>query len=232
MRKYVTILFVFGCQLVWSQTAPVLGGVQAAGIDMNMMPGGFITEIKDAAPGVKGSVYLFDEWRSMDVTIDQKVFKDMQVNYNLQHDRYEYIQGKNLMKISAKVSNIKDLAGTYFQSRLFKLPEGTPVAGICHQLGEKKEWTLVAHYSLTVIEPNYNQAMAVGEKDRTLAKKKTYGFISGETFYPVIPNKKKFARQFGAASTNLLQFLKDSKIDLKDESSLAQVSDYLNANSK
>lgn len=228
-KSMLLILLVSGYYLSNSQTAPTLGGVAASGIDMNAIPGGIITEIASTEVTENGSVYLLNEWTHMDISVDGSVYKDIRINYNLQSSRFEIWESSNRKILRARIEFAQDALGNrYFESRYLKLPDGTPVLGICIQSDRERKWNLVSHYSLSVIEPNYNQAMDVGEKSRTYSKKETLAIISNGVLYPVITNQKKFSLQFGEKSDIIADFIKSNKVNLKDRSSVVQLVSHLN----
>lgn len=227
-RFCIIILSVYSYGHMCAQTL----GNPNSGFDMNAAPtSGFIQEISSNQVITKGTVYLFDNWDTKEVSVNGKPFAAIKINYNLQNKGFEYMEGEQIMRVtSGKVDFVKDYLGNlYYESRRFKTVEGTPLLGVFREMSTAAKWQLLAHYHMEVSEPTYIPALDAGSKATTYSRKQEYYVISDGILYKLESNRKKVAAQFGDRADKILAYLKENKIDLKDEKGQRDFVQFLNS---
>lgn len=230
MKKFcIIILSVCSYCNLCSQTL----GNPNSGLDMNTAPAaGFIQEVSSNQVITKGTIYLFDTWETREVSVNGKPFAAIRINYNLQNNGFEYMnEADQIMRVtSGRVDFVKDYLGNvYYESRRFKTSEGAPLVGVLREITAPAEWQLVAHYYMVVSEPTYIAALDAGSKATTYSRKQEYYIASDGVLYKLDNNKKKVAAQFGDRADKVLAFLKENKVDLKDEKDQRKFVEFLNS---
>ncbi len=216
----------------------IVGANSGKPIDMNTRAGGFVTEIKKNNTEVRGNTYLAEEWKSATLSlIDGTVITDKLMRYDILMNQFEIkiegqlkgIQGFNVTSFVI-YNEFTQGVDQYINAKQYSL-EGAKLIGF-FKVTNIDKWSFLTKTDVELKKANYNAILDVGEEDPEYVKSSKFFISNGQSLIPVVSNnKKKFADSFGDKSDQVLQFLKDKKLSLKEEIDMRTLVNFLNTQS-
>jgi hypothetical protein len=187
-------------------------------------------------PGdVVGDVYLDSKWNLGSIMVDEK--KTLVEGYPMKYD----LKSQNIeIKTSSgiRVLGVKNVAHMVWLDSITRQPryfvnaarykeDGVPMIGLMEVLfdGEK---ALLKKTKLNVRQPTYVPAMDVGSRDTKLYKKSAYYYNNG-TEVVEIKSKKKFIDSLGDHGSEVGQYMKENRLDVKTETDLVKIFEFYNS---
>lgn len=225
-------LFIFFTNSLFGQ---VTLGMASKGIDMNMQPGGTITQIPLLEKELIGSVYLDDSWSLGQILfINQQVLNGYLLRYDLKHNIIEIKVDKEIKGLTGNaVQSFKlEKNGIYeeFLNAKTTLGEGSGYTGFLEKIDSGAKWILYKNVYIKIIEGAYVAALDMGDNSTQIVKRETFLFVNGTKIIEVESSKNKFVSNFGIQADGVLKFIKTNKLVLKNESHLKSILFYLNEN--
>ena len=219
--------------------AQVVGNVQAKGLDMQAAPFGFIAELPMAPGETTGDVYLYVDWRKVDISLynsDIEV-KDYPVRIDLQENILEIDQQGKIRALAGDrvrefiVADTTGLPTAHFiNAKDFRL-EGVPLIGFFGLVATQGNWTILSRVDIKFRKSTYVSALDAGDRNNELVKEKRMFIAFGERLYLVTGSTKKFCSQFENPE-HLQNFIKQSKINLKNPADLPRLLIFLSDDGK
>jgi len=182
---------------------------------------------------VKGSLFLWDDWKNGDVELKGgEIIKDVLINYDIdkkeillnEDAKYYYL---SIDQITGFDKMIKDPVSKTEERRFSKVlvKDKSEIMEVL-VLGE---YPLYKHVEIKIIKPTYNKVLDIGDRT-TKIKKKSVFYIKDDGKLIKLPTKQKKARKAFSDSKPILSYLKENKIDLKDEEEVVKMMNYINRN--
>jgi hypothetical protein len=178
MKKNVISAAVLAIMLSFQAHAQtVVGGNNAAGMDIQTGPGGFITQLPPAPPEVKGSYYLTEDWKRGTLYLQETALKDYYFRYDIQHNQFE-IKTENQVKVltGQRVAKFEQDNGegvaAYVNAKPYTL-EGVPLQGFLQVIVDGN-WDLVSKTEVKLVKAGYVAALDAGSPDSKLEKSEKY----------------------------------------------------------
>lgn len=233
MRIYLILLVCFIGTGVSAQA--VVGGVQSKGMDMNTQAYGFVTEIKTDTKEVTGSTYLYEQWYMGKIEfINGSKITGKLIRYNIKSGFVE-IRLDDQKKGGADGRNIKSfeilneetqVTEKYVNAIDFSI-NGTKLVGFLKEL-QVGELSLYSKTDVKLVKGAYVAALDMGEEDDSFSKKTIYYVAKESELQEVSTNKKRFASSFPEKEVEVLNYIKDQNLSLKNENDLVSVILFLN----
>lgn len=215
----------------------VIGDVPGKGLDIQTGQGGFVTQLPQAPAETKGDVYLNSEWAIADIKIynQDNELKQLPIKIDLKSNEIE-INAQNNIKILSgnQVEQLRITSGStgtfdnYVNGKKYKL-NGTPINGFIKIIDSAK-WQLLIKPQLKLVQANYVAALDAGDRSDRWVKEEIYFFAKDSNLYRVQTSSKKFSQQFNEDAVKIQMFIKDNKINLKDQKDLQSLLTFLNEN--
>lgn len=179
MKTNVISAAVLASVFSFSVCAQIVGNNNAAGLDMQTVSGGFVTQLPQAPPEVKGSYYLTDEWRRGTIYVQDMALKDYYFKYDIRHNQFEIKTGNEIKILSGQRvlkfeqdDNTNAGVQLFVNAKPYKL-EGSPVNGF-FQLIVEGEWDLLSKTEVTLVQGGYVAALDAGERDARITRTEKY----------------------------------------------------------
>lgn len=225
----VALLLIIGN--IYGQT--LTGAVPGKAIDLNTGAFGYITEVAYSEEKIVGNIYLFDDWTSCVLKINNREYEGIMLNYNMKNRNIEIKDGDKLKTVGIDmVESFRDAYGnTYQRTSNLVNKDGVRLLGICKVVSETDKWDLIVAYQLILIESNYVPALDVGDKTSRLEKKEKYFLVRNGRAYELSNSKKKIRKELANEHVDLEPFFKENNLDIKDSNDLAALINYLNQQS-
>ncbi len=210
----------------------VVGNMPGKGLDIQTSPGGFVTQLPPAKHEAKGDVYLNSEWTLADITLvnAETTLSGYFARVDLSTNDLE-LKVKDQIKvlIAAKVQSfvLNDVSQgrvKYVNGHDYTFDE-TKVDGFLRVI-EDGEWKLFEKTSLKLVKANYVASLDAGVREDRLIKDKVYYLANGDRLYEVRSSAKKFASQFGEKYDDLMKYIKENKLNLKQEDDLKKLMQF------
>jgi len=238
MRLFTYIIILF-CITSVSLAQKTVGGVAASGLDMNTAIGGFISEIDRTNYEPIGNVYISDEWSEASVMLrNDKLINGLDIRVNLLKNAIDIKDKKIVRTFTVQkirymdIKVLSDSSTRYYNPFNFRFNDNTPVVGLIRKITDKTDsWNVVERTYLKIYEATYVKALDAGTKqDRYEVQKDRY-LVKDNILYPILPNKKKLANSLNLTNNKrdeLLGFIKENKINLKEYASSYKLMSFLN----
>lgn len=233
MTKFtLTLICLISALLVGAQQQSMVGGNTAKGMDMNTIPYGFISAFGSKEKITTGSKYLFKDWKTATIQLNETEIKNCPVNIDLKNALVEINTDKGIRTLPA--NRIKKMMVGYenIDQQIFANTKDynghqAQINGLVEVL-LNKEVSLLKYYYSYVKEGSYNAQLDMGNNEtKYLVKHKYYLFNKG-VLVQVPSNKKKFLAGFPEQTqSELKKFLTVEHISLKDERDLIRLSNFL-----
>lgn len=220
------------CFLYTSGYTQVVGNMPGKGLDIQTLPGGFVTQLPPAQAETKGDVYLITDWALADITLtnSESVLSGYFVRVDLSTNNIELkVEDQIKVLVGNKVQSfiLNDVLlghAKYINVQEYSL-NGIKMNGFFRVI-EDKEWKLLEKTTLKLVKANYVASLDAGVREDRLIKEKTYFLAKENKLYEVRSSAKKFASQFGEKSDDLMKYIKGNNINLKQENDLRKLLEF------
>lgn len=208
-------------------------GPASQGIDFNSYAFGTIDEFDDRDKSVKGSPYLFSDFKDLVVLTDSKdtiLFAD--ANFNLSSMNIEFKKDDGMRFFSSKYFDTfyeyKIISSRYFVKKFSLLGE-EQVSGLFQVLNENPNYTLLQYYEFKIKESNYNPVLDHGNKNDEIKIDEHQYLLHNFQLIPIDGSKRKFSKYF-SRKDEILSYIRDNKLSFKDLKDLTELTNYLDEN--
>ncbi|MFY0654947.1 MAG: hypothetical protein JXQ96_23150 [Cyclobacteriaceae bacterium] len=232
MKKVILILVL----TLFVQELDAQVGVINNQVQANSYPGAQVYEIPMKTPGLIGSTFLSDSWLVGDVWMTKDgVLEKMPLKYNILEEELLFQASKRIMMVKLhRVDSFSMLQPLYSSYTTFIVNKDwtigdVPAVGVFQRLTRLKGYVLLKKYEIIYKDANYNKALAVGEKDNKYVQKSSYYILntkSGELEH-LPARKNKFEDYF--QSKEISSFIKENRINFKEEQDLIKLVKYSNS---
>lgn len=181
---------------------------------------------------LKGSPYLFDEWKKGLITMNEKdevyTVDSMRLDgLNQELDVYTEGQVKAISGFLIKKISFVDNYGQIDLINLLNFSfEGTKLKGFGQVLASGK-LSLLKRTVFSFKESNYNVALNVGDRSDAIFKKDEYYLLNEKEEMTRIKSKKELQLYF-QSNERMQKFLEENKFNVKQEESLIALVNYFN----
>ena len=187
-------------------------------------------------PGnIIGNVYYDSSFRACAINLykNDLTVKNIFVRYNLENQELELKHPLGLRILSSmevKSFGWKNETGDqlyFINAKDFQFNKSSLVGFL--EILHEGDVTLVRQNEVSLKKNQYIPALNAGNENIEIIRKQRFLFILNNELREVSSNKKKFAESFPDYEDELLQFMKENNINLKKESSLKLVFNYINS---
>jgi hypothetical protein len=203
-------------------------------IDKSVNPGEIIDELPLPPPGLKGSLYIADDWVNGDIWLkNNKVLRGYPIKFDLKNNLLE-INADGNIKVCAlpllERFSYKAILGDsidYYNTSVvnnvtFDLPKG-----VCRILLNDKV-QLIQYEYIEIVKANYNVAIDMGSKDNKAIKKTKPYVIVNDNVYEVKGSIKKNFEIFKVHFKKVESFVKENKLKFKSDQDLTKIFEFYN----
>ena len=183
---------------------------------------------------VSGSPYLFDEWKSGEVTLsNEDKLGDVKLKFNVLYNKflfkrndttYEFVD--DVREIRLKDASAKDGNGELLFEKVInangKIPAGTFV-----QILSVGKVTLLKHFSKRIEGENYTNGLFTTRKEM-ISHDAYWATVNKETV-PVKLSKKSMEELTNDKQDQVNSYIKSRKLNLKNETDFAAAITYYNS---
>ncbi|RDB07615.1 hypothetical protein [Runella aurantiaca] len=197
-------------------------------------------DIKGPKGNVVGNPYLDSTWQTGSIKLYKKIGPpgregDSIGNVPLRLDLFV-----NELEIKiASTQDVRVLAGDYIRFFTLEGPERRIFLNVNQFRSEDNmkgfvelikggRLSLVELTKLSIIKPNYNEAMALGSKDTKIVKNNQYFVVKGNTLISIGTSKKKLLDAMADRADDVDEFIKTNKLSLKSRPDITKVFAYYN----
>ena len=213
-----------------------VGGVSTKGTDLTPRPYGTVEEMDNYVPKISGSVYIEDLWLPGEIKlINGHEIRDQTIKFDLSADIMEIKVGNDIKALGGHMireffwtNPLKGEKELYVNSRLIKSENEAPLVGLFKVLNDGNV-KLYGHVKLDELRPNYNKALALGERDSKLVKRHEYYIYKDDELIEMPKSKRKFAALFANQKQDVLDYLSSHNLSLKKEKDLVAIMKYINS---
>ncbi|MBK7805314.1 MAG: hypothetical protein IPJ51_03290 [Saprospiraceae bacterium] len=187
---------------------------------------------KAKGPQLLGSVYVLDEWHSIEVMLKDGIAKIDKAKLNLQTSNIDVLYKDEEKEILFKdydyvnYSN-KGIINKYIPAPKYK-SEGQALSGFVEILGEGQEKVLINHYNY-VRKANSDAKIIGGETDDKLIKKTDIYILKNKKLFEV-KKKKDVLEYYKSRSSEVENYIKKEKLDVKNPLELVLLVGLMNSN--
>jgi hypothetical protein len=182
---------------------------------------------------IKGNVYLDSSFRKTNIYLYKT---DATLNspsrYNLLHNEFEVETTAGVRSLTGAVVRqfilVKGNDSTRFVNGKDFLVDGAPLEGFVGILAEG-EATLAKQIKVEIIKPSYNPSFEVGDRNTHLLQKPVFYVAKGEKELVRIKNAKSLVESFGDKKDIVSKYIKQNKLDMKEEADLVMTFNYYNS---
>jgi hypothetical protein len=182
---------------------------------------------------IKGNVYLDSSFRKTNIYLYKT---DATLNspsrYNLLHNEFEVETTAGVRSLSGAVVKqfilVKGNDSTKFLNGKDFSVEGAPLEGFVGILADG-EARLAKQIKIEIVKPSYNPSLEVGDRNTHVLQKPVFYIQKGEKELVRIKNAKSLSDSFGNKKDQVSKYIKQNKLDLKEEVDLVQVFNYYNS---
>lgn len=185
-----------------------------------------ITE-KTYATKIIGSNYIYNDWQLADIKIvsDSGIIQDVYIKIDVLNNIVEIQDIKEIKVLPANLTKfikLKQKNETYITKNAI----GDYILNGFSKVIYNGKTSLLCNYSARIKEAQYNEALAVGNRDDELILvKKYYVFINKELIL-IEKSQRKLIKAF-AYNPKIQQFIKDNHISPKNENDLITLLTYI-----
>ena len=227
----LSLLIVFSSSALFSQNS--IGGNETRGMDMNTYPYGTIAEIGFISSKTIGSYYLNDNWLigSIKLTSGEDI-SDYPLKLDLENNYVEIKTDKGIKILQGRrVKNFSWFDGVSTREFININEVDSKEAhsdGFLQILETGDDWSLYKKYSTKLVEGNYIAALDAGNPNNKIVKNEDYLLSNTEQVFELPKSKKKFASLFAGKEEEVLDYIKENRINLKDEKDLIKLIEFVN----
>jgi hypothetical protein len=200
MKTILSILAIAFCTAAFAQSAPQL----TLNNNIQRFPRGFVTTLPGRPPEIRGTSYLYDDWRlAVIVLTDDKIIEDIPVKvdlYNMFIEIDHNGQSKVLEFDRVKAVDLKTGDGP-----LEHLVSGKSITFSGTRMSGLFSFVKTGKYNLLLLTqavkkaPSYNAALDIGSRDYELVKEKYYFVMKDNVAVRVDKSRKKFSEELRKA---------------------------------
>lgn len=228
MKLISTLLFSLLIGICTAQTS------QVPPISMRFQNGpyGLIAELPLAPPRVLGNHYLYTEWNSATIYLnDDMEIEQIPIRIDLENQHIEIMHSEVIKVLSFSKIKAIDIMKTHGTKEHFMNGEsfifaGDKVKGLFKVIVSGK-FSLILNTHTEVISSTYNKALDVGTRDAQVQQSHQYYILKDRTVVKVGNNKSKLAdiihEVYKQDASDIIR-----KAKLKDEQSLVSMINALN----
>jgi hypothetical protein len=198
-------------------------------------------DIKGPKGNVVGNPYFDSTWQTGSIKLYKKIGPpgregDSIGNVPLRLDLFV-----NELEIKiASANDVRVLAGDYIRFFTLEGPERRIFLNVNQFRSEDNmkgfvelikggRLSLVELTKLSIIKPNYNEAMSLGSKDTKIVKSNQYFVVKGNTLISIGTSKKKLLDAMADRADDVDEFIKTNKLSLKSRPDITKVFAYYNS---
>ncbi len=187
---------------------------------------------KAKGPQLLGSVYVLDDWHTIEVMLKDGIARIDKAKLNLQTSNIDVLYKDEEKEILYKdydyvnYSN-KGIINKYIPAPKYK-SEGIALSGFVEILGEGEEKVLINHYNY-VRKANSDAKIIGGETDDKLIKKTDVYILKNKKLFEV-RKKKNVIEYYKSRSSEVENYIKKEKLDVKNPLELVILIGLMNAN--
>jgi len=204
-------------------------------LDKSTNPGEVLMEFDNRSPFVVGDYYILDEWQNGDIALKSgALITGQRVNYDLEFDLLE-VKFENQIKVVPLLKmDYFTVNGPDNLNRLFKpcgnyvYDNNVPLAGIC-QIINSNYFGLIIKYTSDIKEATYLPELDMGKKEDEKIVKKKYYLTFGDSACTVPRKKQLFIDLYKPHMAKLELYIKENKLNHRNEEDLCKIISYLNA---
>lgn len=200
--------------------------------DKNTNPGAILTEIPQEKPKLEGSAYLYDEWKPADLVLkNNKVLNGVNFNYDMLNEIFELNRdkfAKNLHPAHFKSIRVyEDFNPSKFT--LYEVLNNEKFNGpaILEILYRDQKLTLAKRPYVKIKNSTYVPTHHTGNINMQILRKNEYYLIEDDSLTSFKNNKSSLLEISGIESKQLKNYIKEKRLDLKDDDDLVKVIQYL-----
>ncbi len=190
-------------------------------------------EFDTRSPEIKGSYYLFNDWQKGDFILNSGAsIKDHWLNYDVEYDLIE-VKLDTEVKVVPLTMLMEFYTTNSQKDKQFFRPcdnyfydQNVPMVGICEVL-DSNYYGLIAKFETDIRESTYIPALHMGEMDDEIVVIRKL-FVTKGNQATGIPKKKQNFIQLYPHMTDLNSFLKEHRLNHKNEEDLLIILNFLN----
>ncbi len=187
---------------------------------------------KAKGPQLLGSLYVLDEWLPIEVMLKDGIAKIDKAKLNLQTSNIDVLYKDEEKEILFKDYDYvnfpnKGIINKYIPAPKYKF-EGQALSGFVEILGEGQEKVLINHYNY-VRKANNDAKIIGGETDDKLIKKTDVYILRNKKLFEV-KKKKDVLEYYKSRSSEVENYIKKEKLDVKNPLELVLLVDFMNSN--
>lgn len=179
----------------------------------------------------KGSYYYNDYWQTGEIIlISGDVIKDYPFKYDIKKNIIE-IKVDDIIKVLS-IGRVKEIIwvdkkGKIEVLRNTMLYENYSGTGFFSILYEGKKSFLKKTF-LKIIDPNYVNALDVGEQDKKIVKRDLYFVAEGNQVFSIKKKRKQILKQLGEKADNVKNYADENNLNFKDDNNIVKIFNYYN----
>lgn len=210
-----------------------IGGNETRGMDMNTYPYGTIAEIGFISSKTIGSYYLNDNWLigSIKLTSGEDI-SDYPLKLDLENNYIEIKTDKGIKVLEGnRIKNFSWFDGISTREFININEVDSKEAhsdGFLQVLEAGDNWSLYKRYSTKLVEGNYIAALDAGNPDNKIVKNEDYLLYNQEQVFELPRSKKNFASLITGKEEEVLNYIKENHLNLKDEKDLIKIVKFVN----
>lgn len=233
MRKVVLLIVLLISATAFGQKSTG----QLTIMDANVDPGGIINELPLAPPGTVGSTYIYEDWRSGELTLKNGTkISGYNLRYDLESDGLE-IRYQGEIKICPykmidmfTISNPESgLEMKFISSKKLNLVSAAGLSNVVQVLSKNQGTLLLKSYSISVKESTYVPALDMGDHENKIQVKFKYYFVMKNEINPLDKRLKKNKDLFSSKYPDIEEFVKSKRLKLNNDSDVVMLFSYYNS---
>lgn len=178
---------------------------------------------------LKGTPYLFEEWRTGRLVVEgNRVVNNFTFNLNVYRNRLDFKHEGDLMSITQPERMVRlEYGDRIFHYRSYKERKKTKDAYM--ELLADGPVVLYKRFECKLLEPSYNEALAVGDRNYRLIHHHDYYLGHADKLLLEIKTKKRSVlKALPNKKDKVRKYLKTNGLNLKDEYDLIRLIRYYN----
>jgi len=200
--------------------------------DKNTNPGAILTEIPRAKPRLEGSFYLDDHWKIADLVLNNgRKIPRVEFRYDMLNEIFELKSegiNKNLSIVHFKqITVYNGLSSKVTEYETLHTHGMTNEEGIIRMVYEDDVIAIAQKPFVEVKAPTYVPTHHAGNPNMKIIKKSIYYLIEDKKFYPFKSTVSSLSGIGNRDSKSIKGFIKERKLNLKNEDHLVEVIKYL-----
>ncbi len=232
MKYYILLL----APLLSSVNSYSQVGIVESQVKANSYVGAEVYQIPVRKGSLVGTPYLEDNWLIGNVFLKKGgSITNTPIKYDIQNQQVLFRETERVMLVKLNYVdsfNILMASGKYLDFIINRswILEGKDASGVYEKLTSFGKYGLLKKHEVIIIKANYNVALNAGEKDDRFEKEYKLYFLKKENNeLTEVPNSRKKVGFF-FNDEKVVDYIKKNKIDVKHESGLIELIEYINSN--